>query len=416
MKCNYCGSEWSPAKTYSQIKNCPFCGKQLIVPAADESSLDSVIREILNRFGYELLLDKHKFISVLSDLAPKMKLERKVLTVALEQNIAHLFINTHVSRRELSVRQAIRELQTIMSEEAIYTVISSLILALNWDENLIDLLPNKQLPRSEVIETISLDLDNKNQSIQFISNAIKIEDLLEIQNITFFSNDGNMQHPTVDGDVFLQGHAQYIGIRVWIKTIQSDVDTELHWTIYKENGTAYSKEIILPLQFHHGDSCAYQSWGWADSGKWDVGKYKVVAYFKGQTTPYTKYFSVYPGYYVMFKKIKNVRLFAGGDVAPVQNVREYTNIYYASSLRRIYFEIELGKVKKSSYTLIRVKIYDSNNNLFANFLSPVQLEKGYDSCWGGWGWSEPFNWKKGRYMYEVSLYGSNIITGSFDVL
>lgn len=416
MKCNYCGSEWSTARTYSQINNCPFCGKQLIVPAVDESSLDSVIREILGRFGYELLLDKHKFISVLSDLAPKMKFERKVLTVALEQNIAHLFINTQVSRRESCVRQAIRELQTIMSEEAIYTVISTLILALDWDENLIDLLPKKTNAPSEVIGEYSPNQDSEIQSIQFSSNATGCSDSLEIQNITFFSNDGNMQHPTVNGNVFLQGHAQYIGIRVWVKTIQSDVDAELHWTIYKEDGASYSKEIVLPLRFHHGDVYAHHSWGWADSGKWDVGKYKVLAYFKGQSTPYTQYFSVYPGYYANIKKIKSVRLFAGGDVAPAQNVREYTNIYYVSSLRRIFFELEFGKVKKPTYTLIQIKIYDSSNKIIANTLSPVQLEKGNESCWEGWGWSEPCNWKKGRYTYEVSLYGSNIITGSFDVL
>lgn len=141
MKCNYCGSEWHTAKTYSQVNTCPFCGKKLIVPIADESTLDSVIKIIFEKFGYDLLLDNNKFNSILSDLAPKMKSERKMIGAALEQGIGIHFVNTPVQEREPAVRKSIRELQIIMSESAIHIVISALILAMDWDTKLLELLP-----------------------------------------------------------------------------------------------------------------------------------------------------------------------------------------------------------------------------------------------------------------------------------
>ncbi len=440
MQCKYCGSEWQARGAYSQVRICPFCGKQLKENISDDASFDDVLKSIFDQFGYELLMDKHKFISVLSDLAPKMKSERKILTVALDQGIAHFFINVSVSKRESNVRQTVRELQVIMSGKAIYIVISSLIRALNWDDNLIDLLPmestlanDDELNKNEhkvidiksthsaqsTFESIS---SHAHMPVKTGSNAdrskplSKNEEKIEIKEITFFSNDGNMQHPTVEGDAFLQGHVQYIGIKVWINTLLNDIDLELHWTIYRQDGSAYSKENITPLHLHKGDEYAYHSWGWATAGKWNVGKYKVMAYFKDKTSPCTAYFTVYAGYYSIVKKVNGVRLFAGGDEAPAQNSREYTNIFYSSSLRRVYFEFLPSKIRKSTYTCMLIKIHDINNNILTNFLTPIQLIKGDDSCWVGWGWSEPGNWKKGRYTYEASLYGSNAITGNFDIL
>lgn len=145
MKCNYCGSEWKIVGVHSQDKSCPFCGKKLIVPFIDEPTLYSSIKMIFNHFGYELLRDNKKFLAVFSDIAPKMKSERKMIGVALEQGIGDFFVNTPAQDREYAVRQAIRKLEIIMSENAINTVISSLIIAMDWDINLLELLPSSSL-------------------------------------------------------------------------------------------------------------------------------------------------------------------------------------------------------------------------------------------------------------------------------
>lgn len=141
MNCNYCGSEWEIVGTYSHVKSCPFCGKKLIVPFTEESSLDSSIKIIFDQFGYDLLLSNKKFLSVFSDIAPKMKSERKMIGVALEQGVGDLFVNTSAPDRESAVRQAVRKLEIIMSKNAIHTVISSLIIAMDWDTKLLELLP-----------------------------------------------------------------------------------------------------------------------------------------------------------------------------------------------------------------------------------------------------------------------------------
>ena len=163
MKCNNCGSEWKIVGTYSQVKSCPFCGKKLIVPFIDEPTLDFPIKMIFDHFGYELLRDSKKFISVFSDIAPKMKSERKMIGVALEQGVGDLFVNTPASDREYAVRQAIRKLEIIMSENAIYTVISSLIIAMDWDIKLLELLPSSS----------SLEIDNETVEMNCDTETVK---------------------------------------------------------------------------------------------------------------------------------------------------------------------------------------------------------------------------------------------------
>lgn len=99
MLCRNCGSEWKAGGSYSQIDKCPFCGKSLTVNVSNAITLDSVLKFIFLQFGEELLLDESKFISVFSDLAPKMKIEKKILTVALNQDIAKNFVNTPITER-----------------------------------------------------------------------------------------------------------------------------------------------------------------------------------------------------------------------------------------------------------------------------------------------------------------------------
>lgn len=193
MKCNFCGSEWKIVGTHSQVKSCPFCGKELIVPFTDETSLDSSIRTIFDHFGYELLRDNKKFLSVFSDIAPKMKSERKMIEVALEQGVADLFVGTPAPERESAVRQAIRKLEIIMSENAIYTVVSSLIIAMDWDTKLLELLPSnspleKNMDSKCICNTVSTEITTPSISqidpitTELISNNAELHtgDLFEL--------------------------------------------------------------------------------------------------------------------------------------------------------------------------------------------------------------------------------------------
>lgn len=135
MKCFNCGSEWNTNSSYSQLKSCPFCGKLLSVPNVnkEEMTVSKTIKVIIDQFGSDIILQKNKFLSIFGDYAPKLKKEKKMISIALDENIANLFINCEISEHEAVVRKARRSLDAILSDSAIDIVISSFTDALGWN-------------------------------------------------------------------------------------------------------------------------------------------------------------------------------------------------------------------------------------------------------------------------------------------
>jgi len=134
MKCNQCGSEYNPASSYLKIAKCPFCGVSLTQLLDDnDATMDKVMKKIFEQFGPDIALDKKIFISVLKDYAPNLKKEVRIISIALDDNIAKYFINCRVEDRQNNIRKAKQSLNAIMSDSDIEMVISSFILALNWD-------------------------------------------------------------------------------------------------------------------------------------------------------------------------------------------------------------------------------------------------------------------------------------------
>ena len=135
MKCFNCGSEWNTNSSYSQLKSCPFCGRSLLVSNdnKEEMTVSEAIKAIIDQFGSDIILQKNKFLSIFGDYAPRLKKEKKMLSIALDENIACLFINCEISDHEAVVRKARRSLDTIMSESAINLVISSFADAFGWN-------------------------------------------------------------------------------------------------------------------------------------------------------------------------------------------------------------------------------------------------------------------------------------------
>ena len=127
MKCFNCGSEGNTNFSYSQLINCPFCGQSLLSSDEndDEMTVSKVIKVIIDQFGSEIILQKNKFLAIFEDYAPMLKKEKKIISIALDENVASLFINCQINEREAVVRKAKRTLNTIMSASAINLVVSS---------------------------------------------------------------------------------------------------------------------------------------------------------------------------------------------------------------------------------------------------------------------------------------------------
>ena len=86
MKCPKCAAEWIiPPNISKPINNCPFCGESLIsVSPSKLDTVDDVLKEILTRFGIDVFNDGQKTIALFSDLAPRMKRERLLLSYLIQ--------------------------------------------------------------------------------------------------------------------------------------------------------------------------------------------------------------------------------------------------------------------------------------------------------------------------------------------
>ena len=135
MKCISCGSEWNQRLNNNIVNCCPFCGCELNKESCQSKELDlsMVISQIINQFGVDVVLQKDRFISIIGDIAPMLKKEKKILSVALDEDIAQLFFKCSVEDRNSHIIIAKRRLDGFLSESAIEMVVSSFAVAFGWD-------------------------------------------------------------------------------------------------------------------------------------------------------------------------------------------------------------------------------------------------------------------------------------------
>ncbi len=197
MKCLNCGSEWNTNSSYPQLKSCPFCGKPLSVPNdnKEEITVSKTIKGIIDQFGLDIILQKNKFLSIFGDYAPRLKKEKKMISIALDENIADLFVNCEIEEREANIQKARRAMNLIMSESAIDLVISSFIDALGWDigkldsdcTNMDDIVLSE-----EKIDTVNYEFETSEELFHIVQDSLtKIEKSGIIFNQQRFESERN---------------------------------------------------------------------------------------------------------------------------------------------------------------------------------------------------------------------------------
>ena len=164
MICKKCKSEWSTSSRFFNSNKCPFCGATLEEVKENQGTMETVVKQIFEQFGSEILLEKNKFLAVFADYAPKMKKERKMLNIALDEGVAIFFVNCAEYDRETRVNQAKKSMSLIMSETAIETVIQCFTFALGWESTQKTVSENNILP-SQKIETNTITKSKTSNTI-----------------------------------------------------------------------------------------------------------------------------------------------------------------------------------------------------------------------------------------------------------
>lgn len=140
MKCSNCGSEWHSGQDSTNTHYCPFCGTSLSrkeLPA-ENLTLPTVLKQIIERFGPQIFLDTQKCIAVFKDIAPTLKEEQKILEMALKLDVGTYFAKAQENEKEAAIKKSVSAMEGILADDAIVAILSAFVTALNWDALLLD--------------------------------------------------------------------------------------------------------------------------------------------------------------------------------------------------------------------------------------------------------------------------------------
>ena len=115
----------------------------------DNLTLPAVLKQIIDKFGLNILLNKQKCIGIFKDLAPSLKEEEKILDVALKLDVGTYFVNVQEDEREAAIKKAIYAMDGILADGAVELIVSALVSALNWDEALLTIISKSKKDKNQ---------------------------------------------------------------------------------------------------------------------------------------------------------------------------------------------------------------------------------------------------------------------------
>lgn len=89
-------------------------------------------------FWEEVVFDTRRCLSLFQDLAPDLEYEYRLLKMSLQLfDMGSYFDNCAEQDRDKSIRKAIRAMEGMLAEDAQKTIITSFVVAFDWDKELL---------------------------------------------------------------------------------------------------------------------------------------------------------------------------------------------------------------------------------------------------------------------------------------
>ena len=134
QNCKKCGSEWNSSVTSTA---CPFCGATLIDDSKKFTDIADVFAFIFNEYGFDIIKEKRKFISLLGDYAPTMENERRLVKIAFDADVYKTLLelnSTDEDERNICIEKMVAKLQqqSFLSVDWSQKVVSWFVKCLNW--------------------------------------------------------------------------------------------------------------------------------------------------------------------------------------------------------------------------------------------------------------------------------------------
>lgn len=120
LKCPHCGAQWKlPPTNNFRIERCPFCQGDMCIADNTLTTIESVLKAIVSRFGVYVLSDGEKLLSLFEELAPSLTKEKCTLKFFVECGghtaLSELQNATH-SEQELGCQKQIQAMVESITE------------------------------------------------------------------------------------------------------------------------------------------------------------------------------------------------------------------------------------------------------------------------------------------------------------
>lgn len=161
-KCENCQSEWNGIK---QLESCPFCDTKIVVQTSNFTKIDEALSYIFSAHGIEVVKENNRLVALLSDYAPTLERERKLIRLALSLGVYSELMTVSKNDKasqELAINKAVSKLHNDAFMDPIIAkeIIEWFVNQLNWK--------NESLAQEKRIEPVGI----KNVSTEQIKKNV----------------------------------------------------------------------------------------------------------------------------------------------------------------------------------------------------------------------------------------------------
>ena len=165
----------------------------------NDLTLATALKNLIDCFGKNILLDKQKCISTFKDQAPMLKDEQKILDMALKLDVGEFFFNGNINNEQAAaIRKSIHAMDGILSKETIKEIVYAFVIALKWDITLLsglfetdnNLLVNNSTSNNT---TTKKSISSNTSSTNYVSNSN-----MSLQNATIHTNNSSVSYASTN--------------------------------------------------------------------------------------------------------------------------------------------------------------------------------------------------------------------------
>lgn len=114
QKCEKCDSEWNGKK---ELEECPFCNEKIKILPKLFVDIDEALSYIFSKYGFEIVEERRKFIGLISDHAPSLDTEIKLIQKALNSGIYSEILKSASPEGEVAIAVEKRAVSILTNNE-----------------------------------------------------------------------------------------------------------------------------------------------------------------------------------------------------------------------------------------------------------------------------------------------------------